>query len=84
MQDYQKKIEDLFREYDADKEGLSGNEVALRLDKYGFNRLHQIKKTPLIFKFFAQFKDLLAIILIVAGVLTFFISESWLIFITIS
>ncbi|MBU2595376.1 hypothetical protein KJ713_00910, partial [Patescibacteria group bacterium] len=75
MQDYQKSIEELFRELEADPEGLSAREAAFRLDKYGFNRLRQIKKTPLIFKFFAQFKDLLAIILIVAGVLTFFISE---------
>lgn len=75
MKDYQKSIEKIFAELEADPEGLSTQEAAFRLDKYGFNRLKQIKGKPWILRFLLQFTDLLAIILIVAGFLAFIVSE---------
>lgn len=75
MQAYQKSLEELFRELKAEADGLSIKEAALRLDQYGFNRLRQIKGQPWIIRFLAQFMDLLAIILMVAGVLAFIVSE---------
>lgn len=75
MKDYQKSIEAIFKELGADPKGLSAREAAFRLDKYGFNRLKQIKGKPWWVRFLLQFTDLLAIILIVAGVLALIITE---------
>jgi calcium-translocating P-type ATPase len=75
MRDYQKPLEELFRDLEADPDGLSTREAAFRLEKYGFNRLRQVKGKPWIIRFFLQFTDLLAIILIVAGFLAFIVAE---------
>lgn len=75
MNYYQKPLEEIFKEFETSPDGLSDREALLRLRRYGFNQLKQVKKTPLIFKFFSQFKDLLAIILIVGGLLALAIGE---------
>jgi Ca2+-transporting ATPase len=64
---YQLSAEDTLRSLNTQKEGLSDKEVAERLKFYGKNKLVEINKAPLIFKLLSQFKDLMAIILIVAG-----------------
>lgn len=75
IKDYQKSIEEIFKELNADPEGLSAREAAFRLDKYGFNRLKQIKGKSWFLRFLLQFTDLLAIILIIAGILALIIAE---------
>ena len=53
--------------------GLSGNEAEKRLKKYGPNELRAKIKVPLWLLFLSQFKELLVIILIVGGLISFFI-----------
>ena len=40
---HDKKIEDIFEELDTRKEGLTGEEAKERLEKYGFNELHDVR-----------------------------------------
>jgi potassium/sodium efflux P-type ATPase len=53
------------------KQGLSSEEVRKRQAKYGQNIILEEKKHLVILKFFAQFKDLFAIILLVAALLSY-------------
>lgn len=57
------------------KKGLSPKEAEKRLAKYGPNKLHEGKKSPVILKFFDQFKDLLIIVLIVAAALAYYLGD---------
>lgn len=64
---YQKSAAEVIRELKTDPEtGLSLSEARHRLAKYGPNLLPTKKRPPLIFKYFAQFKDVLVLILIAA------------------
>ena len=51
--------------------GLTLDEAAARLERYGANELPKAKRRPIIFRFLAQFTDLFAVVLIVASVITF-------------
>ncbi len=64
---YQLSAEDTLKNLNTKKEGLSDNEVAERLKIYGKNKLIEVGKQSLILKFLYQLKDLMAVILIVAG-----------------
>ncbi|MGN1212686.1 MAG: calcium-translocating P-type ATPase, PMCA-type [Christensenellales bacterium] len=50
--------------------GLTENEVSSRIEQNGANKLDEHKKQSLAKKFFAQFKDLMVIILIVSAVIS--------------
>lgn len=76
MEYYQQNISEIFKEFQTSKNGLAEGEALLRLRKYGFNKLSKVKKTPLIFKFLNQFTDLLAIVLMVGGILSFLIGAA--------
>ena len=52
---------------------MSEEQVAINRETYGVNQLEEKEKTPLIVKFFAQFKDPLIIILIIAAVVSMII-----------
>ena len=52
--------------------GLTQAEAAERLLRYGPNLIKEIKGTPLIFKFLANFTHLMAILLWVGGLVAFF------------
>ena len=58
----------LFSFLKSSPEGLTSEEAAKRLEKYGTNTLAEVKKKPLILKFLSQFTHLMAIMLWVAGV----------------
>jgi len=64
---YQLSVDDTLKYLNTRKDGLSQGEVEERLKFYGKNRLVEINKTPLIFKFLVQFKDLMAVILMAAA-----------------
>ncbi|MCX7614337.1 MAG: cation-transporting P-type ATPase [Clostridiales bacterium] len=49
--------------------GLSKEEAEKRLQEYGKNILQEVKGTPLILKFFANFTHMMAILLWIAGIL---------------
>lgn len=52
------------------KQGLSTDEVAKRLEEYGYNKLNEKKRTPVWKIFLSQFKDTLVIVLIIAAIVT--------------
>ena len=53
------------------EKGLSAEEVAARLEKYGPNMLREKKKKTLLGRFVDQFKDVMILILIAAAVVSF-------------
>lgn len=68
------------------KEGLSVEAAKERLGQFGPNIIAKGKKTPLLLKFLKQFTDLLAIILLVASILSFFLGsykDGFIIFIVV-
>ena len=75
MEIYRKNISEIYKEFSTSPSGLSAEEAASRLKKIGKNQLKKIRKTPLILKFFLQFKDLLVIILLVAALLALTMQE---------
>ncbi|MBO5711469.1 MAG: HAD-IC family P-type ATPase, partial [Acholeplasmatales bacterium] len=64
-------LEELEKEFNSDLTvGLNDEQIEANRQKYGKNALEEKKKTPLIVKFLAQFKDPLIIILIVAAIIS--------------
>lgn len=64
-------VEKVFEDLQTSSEGLSSEEVKLRLKKYGQNKLSERKQRPLISKFIKHLRDLFGILLIFAAVLSF-------------
>lgn len=67
--------DELFKEFDTQAEGLSTQEVKIRLEKYGLNELKKTKSFQAIKAFMAQFQSSLVIILIIASVVSYFIAK---------
>lgn len=66
-----KTYKDVITELQTDDElGLTKSQVEENTLKYGPNALQEKKKTPLIIKFLAEFKDFLVIILLIAAVVS--------------
>ena len=61
------EAEQTLKRLDTSKAGLAPAEAALRLEKYGRNRLEEGKKNSIIKLFFMQFKDVMTILLVVAA-----------------
>lgn len=57
------------------KQGLTEKEVEKRLEKHGPNELQEGKRTPAIVVFFAQFKDFMVLVLLVATLISGFLGE---------
>lgn len=72
---YQFSVEDTIDSLKTRKDGLTQKEVEERVALYGKNKLDAVNKTPLIFTFLYQFKDLMVMILIVAGSLSWYLGE---------
>ena len=68
---YNHSVEEVSKEFQTDAErGLSPDEIASRLEKYGKNMLIQKKGRPFIVMFLEQFKSFLIILLIIAAVIS--------------
>lgn len=67
---FNKNTEDVLHNFRTTKEGLKDAEVDLYREKYGENVLSEKKKQSTMQVFFEQFKDLLVIILIIAGIVS--------------
>jgi len=63
--------EELFKALKTSTRGLTKAEAEERLSTYGFNKLEEAKKTPLIFKFLANFYHLMALLLWAASFFAF-------------
>ncbi|MGT2929487.1 cation-translocating P-type ATPase [Streptococcus dentasini] len=62
--------DDVLKELDSSKEGLSNSQAQQRLSEYGRNELDEGEKRGLLAKFLDQFKDLMIIILLIAAALS--------------
>jgi P-type Ca2+ transporter type 2C len=72
---YQYPVDKAFEVLQSKEGGLSGSEAGSRLELYGKNRLSSVKGESVVLKILRQFKDLMVIILLVAGVLSIFMDD---------
>ena len=75
MEWYKKSIEEVLSELNTSGQGLNESQVSEHQLKYGLNELESEKKESLFFIFLSQYKDLLVIVLIVAGMISGFTGE---------
>ena len=67
---YNLSVEEIEKEFNTNKEGLSDQEYDLRIEKYGFNELTEKKKESILVKFIEQFKDMMVLVLIIASIIS--------------
>ena len=73
MNAYSKSVEEVAKELSSNVEsGLSTEEVEVKRQKHGENKLKEKKKKSSVQKFFEQFKDAMIIILLLAAAVSFF------------
>lgn len=60
---------EVFKKLGTAETGLSEREAKRRLEEYGSNKIRELRKKPSIIKFFDQFKNLFAVILLIASIL---------------
>lgn len=73
---YTQTPEEVMRTLGTSQEGLSEEEAKKRLATYGANELDEGKKTTMLQKLFAQFKDLMIIVLIAAAAISAMVPNS--------
>lgn len=66
---HRQSLADVLGELDTSSDGLTSDEAAARLERFGPNELKVGKDTPEIVKFLLQFKNFFALLLIVGGAL---------------
>src|SRR5690554_8072029 len=73
-------VEESLKKLDVDQKlGLSDEEVSKRKERFGVNSLTKKKPPTLIARFFAQFKDVLIIILLIAAIVSIIVDpEEWI------
>jgi Ca2+-transporting ATPase len=62
---------DVYTALDSSPRGLTASDAASRLAEFGTNELPRAKGRPIIYRFFAQFTDLFALVLVAASAITF-------------
>src|SRR5262245_42221211 len=64
---YQQEVDDVVSALHSDaRRGLSESEARIRLERFGHNALRAEQKVPAWKKFFAQFNDVLVVLLLIA------------------
>ena len=72
---YQKKLDELYKDFSSSENGLSTEQAQKNIEKFGNNVITQGKKKPIWQIFLEQFKDFLVIILIIAAVISAFMGD---------
>ena len=67
---FSKPYEEVLKEFNTSKSGLSDKQVSKNLEKFGPNQLSEKKKDTVLQVFLSQFKDLLVLILIAAAIIS--------------
>lgn len=70
MEYFSETSEDVLNELNVNKNGLSSGQVLERFDKNNQNKLADGKKKSIVSKFFAQFADIMVIILLIASIIS--------------
>ncbi len=63
--------EEIYKELNTSAKGLTDDEAKIRIPKYGYNEITEVKKSSIISKFLSNFTNLLAILLWIASILAF-------------
>lgn len=71
---YKSDKDEVLSDLETSEDGLDDIEVKKRLQKYGLNKLKEVKKNGVISKFIEQFKNLMLIILIIAAIISAVVS----------
>lgn len=72
---YRQSDAEVFKELETSPQGLDASQVKARQEKYGPNALREKKQEPWYWIFLSQFKDLLVLVLIAAGIISAFTGE---------
>ena len=68
-------VEEILKKLKTDKEkGLSNGEIKIRKEQYGMNKLNEKRKESIFIRFIKQFNDFMIIILIIASIISAFVS----------
>lgn len=67
---YNKDINQIFKELDTSKEGLSSAKAKINLEKFGENKLEKQKKAGFFKRLLLQFKNIMIIILLVSAIIS--------------
>lgn len=70
MKFYLQSVDEAFESVQSSPNGITENEAAARLEKNGKNKLKEGEKVSMLSRFFAQLKDPMIIILIIAAVIS--------------
>lgn len=73
---YRLNIDDSLDELKSSKNGLSNKEASKRLQQNGPNKLVQLHKESVFIKYFRQYKDLMIILLVASGLISFYLGDS--------
>ncbi len=71
MKDYNLDIKEILKKYKTSEKGLTSEEVSVRMQKYGQNLLEEKNKKSNLSIFLSQFKDVMIIMLLLVGILSF-------------
>jgi Mg2+-importing ATPase len=66
---------ELFSALDSAPGGLTSDEAAARLERYGHNDISPARKRPVLLQFLSHFKNLLILILLIAAAISMFVGE---------
>lgn len=73
---YQKKLEELYKEYSSNENGLTSEQAVKNEENFGKNMITEAKKKSIGVIFLEQFKDFLVIILIIAAIVSALTGDS--------
>jgi Ca2+-transporting ATPase len=72
------EVEEVLRELNVDKEGLTAEEASKRLGKYGYNELKEKKRRTALQMFLSEFKDVFILLLIAINCCYDTFSYNWI------
>lgn len=72
---YRMEAAAVLKQLETSAEGLSPAEAAKRLEQFGPNKLENVHKDSIIVKFLRQFKDLMIVLLVASGALSFYLGD---------
>jgi P-type Ca2+ transporter type 2C len=72
---YRQDITTLYKQYDSGHQGLTSNQATERLGRQGRNELEVANQTPLVVTYLQQYKDLMIILLISSGFISYYLGD---------
>lgn len=73
---YDKEVDEVLQELQTSAKGLTSQEAAERIKKYGYNELEEKKGKSLFQMFIDEFKDFMIVVLLIAALISLFVGET--------